>query len=460
MKSRKTFLSLSIVIFAIACLQLLSFSTFAKGKKPGGVGDGGGTGLACFLNIKDAEHALDSEGRIKPEYRARIHNLWVTDFIEFGSHVLIDPLKNESPEHYLERVIDQRVKPLSPLFAEKVKDALARIKKQPVDSLPALHDVGETPDLTDLLQRYKGCVFVQIAKRLESTENDPTIVVQYDADLYEKLFSLNTMDLTKIKPEWGIDQRKAIQNQAFLWLHEAIYAMGSELGHTKSVSARKLTSLLLSENLYNKTNGVLNSFDFLFVLHSTGFLDADFFGDPNDRSTNPVTIHIKMERRNALQDLFNRVERMVKDELKARRFDCDKIEARWKDTSCLWLAAGSMVSPFMVWSMHFTPQELESKPDVYAFLINAHSTFQYREIDSMEKLLNFEYDDSALLEKICSYVQASKKNSDQNRIVYKNDPGMLNFLSFSMSRAEKAHRYCQSLVKKPVETQRNTIPKF
>ncbi len=391
----------------------------------GGVSDGGGSGLACFDDQKTAKEALDSQGRLKERYRPLVRSIWATDYIE-NIRSFVRPLNSESPEQYLARIVADFITPLSPQFASQLTLALHDVRREtwkPADGLSAIFDVGETPHLEERLQFLTHCALVQIVRR-QDFRNQGVVRVQgieFDQELFENMtFSLNVGadQALKLSPvdtvyrraglkEIGsspvealkayIESNQGIQNQALIIMHEALYFMGVKMGHTTSVKARQLASLLLSRDTYTSLK---SNFDFLYLLYQTGFLGGGFF-NYNESGKNPADSQVKYQRILALKEIFARVGERQGEIFKAQGHDCEKIQNDW-DVSCLLLSSTTPWQSGVLAPYQFSHEELRAKPDALGFLAFVISQgSMYPEI-KLEPLVIFGADDSSLIRKLCT----------------------------------------------------------
>lgn len=211
------------------CLLLAPVLSFA-----GGWVSGGGEGLACWSTRMLAAGALDQEGRLTEVARHSMTSLEMVDIEEMALS-FSRPVAGESVDAFMQRLLLEKSKVTGPYFAETLALALSKVggpsgerkwRDRP-EGLVKIHDEGFRLKLSSPL-----CRFVQVAHRFEkrSAGQETEVRIEYDRDLYEKLYSL----VEKIDPKWGIF------NQAVLRLHEAFYLIRTEMGYHDSDSSRQM----------------------------------------------------------------------------------------------------------------------------------------------------------------------------------------------------------------------------
>lgn len=411
------------------CVQnfVIVSNSYAASKK-GGVGDGGGSAVACFgKNPKfDIKSVLDIDGRIKSEYRDEIGLLWLTDFYEsLGSPSTTDhtvdyiyPKDDETPETFLARVVRENIYPLSPAFAKSLEASLQATRRElwvpTTEGLPAILDHGEAVDLQRAMDGHKDfCTFVQIVRRKE-TLNSPEsmtskiISIEYDPDLYEKIFVLNK--------DIGIINNGILQ-QSFLLLHEALYAMGAQMGHTDSENTRKLGRILLRNGTYQQLN---SNFDFLYLLHNTGFLNSNLFGY---NKTRPV-------KQDSLLHSFTEI---------LNRISLRKYDVPYE------VSAELSTNIARQWPSLFTPSELDGNHKTMAFILFNILKYSKAPSSALEQLLT--YDENFSRKAIryeCSQLKIWIKANKFNQNLHQSRAENMNYLSQELIMLEKAKEFCDN----------------
>ncbi len=201
----------------------------------------GGDGVACFKDQKEASHAIDEAGKIKPEYRSKIERLFALDTWEYqNEYLFMAPMKNEDPVQYIVRAIDKHLSQDMPYFAEKLKKTIKILSTNEWKS--HWSDQGALPLILDQGSIGRSipeqCRLVQLAVRYahSSTGKIPEVFIDVDGDLIERM---------KNGPSWSDN----ILFTGTLLLHEAIWMSGVELNMPDSAASRKLTAAILSENV-------------------------------------------------------------------------------------------------------------------------------------------------------------------------------------------------------------------
>lgn len=438
---------ISVKILIIGYL-FAPLDSFAKGpRRRGGVGDGGGSGFACFnvgfrgiFTPNIVELALTTDGRIKPEYRAAMNLLWVTDYFEpVGKATsvgrfppLIHPEAGETPEIYLARVIEKTLRPVVPIFAARLQSALHEVRRErwiPVSDIPTIRDHGQTPDLKNLLATYPNCALVQIVHRREDFEPGPhskVLEIKFDPDLFDRLVSLSS------KEEEGVLQ------QALLLLHEALYSIGSQMGHVNSAKVRALTRWILSHDFALRDGR--QTLDVYFMLYSTEFFDL---------ADNNVELNL-MQRRLAFQDIVERIGQMREKELEESGHKCAEIRAN-NDVNCLTLTAGislQIARPFsrMNYEMMIGPEpllkifsesELTKHSSALAFVYNA----VLKNSPRLEALL-WQNNDTGLVRSECESIEEQVKRNRFLSNLFSTPPSPPGGFANESRILEKAKVYC------------------
>lgn len=437
----------------------------------GGVGDGGGSGVACFYTNKLTPDfpadAKDSSGRLTPYYRQWMNRIFVTDYMDssaakgirvFGRNIFVEPYATETPEAYIERVVVKRIQPLAPRFASKLKTALHRVRRElwiPVpEGLPDLPDVGQTPYLQD--GKQKECTSVQLVRRRESIDpvsgQSKVISIEFDPDLLEKI---QTVNVTSWGPLWMTVQ------QGILLLHEALYSVGTSLGHDNSVKVRALTRILLEEDF---SSAIQNNFQFLYLLYAHDFLSVSYFGfDPEALPENSE----EYARLMAFGEILKRVAEHSREELTRQGFDCETFERQWPDLNCkiqgLQKAMSSHGSFFRmdtdIYSF-YSEEQFERFSDAFSFLLTIPSRndrpnmfMQEWRSDGkfgsvwpetmLEQILIKGSDDVAIMKSVCPIIQGRLKSNGQARGPWF-APTQSRNLKLQDIFLRKAVRYCRS----------------
>lgn len=216
----------------------------------GGQGStGGGGGLACFKTTSEKNQMVNSNGLIPMENRSKILKLQTLDYFEvIRTKGFIQPATGEDAKTFLNRVIKTKIEPVNAIFAHRLEKALDLIKIKtwsPQRSLNLIFDWGEEDDayLRFLRENNPECAPIQIAVRhsIPKPGLHPIVSVEVDSDYFDRLATLNP-------------GAEGTINQAALYLHEAIYLLGSMLGQNTSEGTRQLVGILLSQGTYDSLN--------------------------------------------------------------------------------------------------------------------------------------------------------------------------------------------------------------
>lgn len=248
----------SVILFCAVSL----INSFCEAR--GWVSRGGGSGVACFQDIRDAVRARSQKGPLPQNLRQKIYSLQTTDLWEGEQENVPTPVKSNevNSDIYLHRILDKYYGTLSPQLMRRVGSALKAMDFASaipsIDGLERVFDLGKMNGLDffcndqrmDCPRELKSnCAFVQLAVRKSETNDDGSFThkVQIDLDLFQKLGMQDGV----------VNNQSRIQNQAALRLHEVLYLIGFELGNIDSARVRKIVPILLSslfaENL-NKSN--------------------------------------------------------------------------------------------------------------------------------------------------------------------------------------------------------------
>ncbi len=408
-------------------------------EKDGGVSDGGsGTGEVCFKAYNEqtgvfdnnlALRAIDEEGKIREGYRSQIRWLTLTEESESliedrelgglaGQSLSLYPaLPGETPETYLQRIIETKIQPLSPLFADHLHRALQATDPKnwiPVpEGLKRIPDLGTTPGIhgTILETMRNLCRKVQIVRRMDHPPSEATgysasvARIEYDPDLYERLISISEI-ADKSNPTKGVVAKAA------LWMHEALYALGVQLGHQNSVPARFATRALLSNMTY--IMGVKTSFEFLWMLDSLGYLSPEFFGYENLSSSSP-----DYQRLETLAHVFRVLHNAERN--KNSRFQnsfCDRMQEKWPDMDCHFLTAHDKRQFEFFWSNYLSPQQILDESDAFSWTFFS-ALLSYTQKDSyFESLFQPDVVSSKRLQSQCKWISGLEKYASRLSPVY------------------------------------------
>jgi len=441
----------------------------------GGVGDGGGTGMACFyqnrLTPNFPADVKDANGRLTPYYRNSMNQFMVTDDIDKSAINGVRtvnkrwisppeyPTENDTPESYLDRIVIQRVQPLAPHFAALLKTALYNVRREtwiPVpEGLSDTADLGDSPQIESQIQ--EGCTTVQIIRRIEiynPISGVSTVqAIEYDPDLIEKLRTVTNSSL-------GQKRYETLQ-LSILLLHEALYSVATSLDHSNSVKVRALAKTLMDENL---THTFKNNFQFLYLLYAHDFLNSSYFGyDPENNPENSG----EFTRLALFGEILKRIAEHSRDELIRKGFDCDIFEEQWPDLNCkiqgLQLAMNPYSSFFTmdtdIYSF-FSEDEFRNFSDVFSFLWtipsrNDHPCMSMKEWKSdgawgsiwpetmLEDILIKGRNDSAVIKTMCPIIAGRLEANHQA-----SGPWFSRHQSRNLKLQEiflqKAVRYCRS----------------
>lgn len=379
-----------------------------NGKAQGGVGDGGGSALACFNDEKIVPHVLDTEGRIKPEYRNSVAQLLITDALEQRENgAVFNSIPETTSEQYLNRIIQENIEPFSPAFARQLKLALAATHPSKWTdtgaSIPFIHDVGESPELSALLDFYKdNCVLVQLVHRKEIQTDHGTQVasIEYDQQLFNRIDSAKG------------DQRGSAYKKALIWLHEALYFMGSQFGQENSMQARQLAGYLLSRD----AKQLRDPASFLFMLDSLGYLQPQIYGFKKSNTASRSEMeNPKYQRLLLLSQIFELLHEKRRQQLtKVLNQDCAQINAVWKNADCNLYASKAIGYSIDADIIESISKQSISDHDAF-FLFAILSTWE-DDFTSFESLLDVAVDDTAMMEKLCLNPYAVSFLAPQHKI--------------------------------------------
>ncbi|MCM2323714.1 MAG: hypothetical protein NDJ90_10680 [Oligoflexia bacterium] len=364
-------LAVNSLVTCLLCVAAF-FSGHPHASADGGVSDGGGTGLACFETREEALSALDENGALKRGYRARIRSLDTTDAVEYETVYggFSTPLPGDSALTYLSRIIETRVKPFSPGFAEKLKKAITLADPKAWNSGPGrdgekvvlLNDLGDSFPLRQALRERPDCAVVPLINRRDINTGElwPRVKVTHDP-------ALLAIMRTAGKSRFG-----STLNEGILILHEALYILATKMGHRTSERTRDLAAILLSAN---PTHFIRSEIDFLRLLKYAGLDRLDLFFQTADSQLPPN----KHERYRAFDRLMNDSIAAEAELAKAvckstGANDCDKSEYIW-----------SYSRPFVaeVTETLWSKPALDHYSEAEAFMLMAWSIAERSTIESL-----------------------------------------------------------------------------
>jgi hypothetical protein len=436
----------------------------------GAISHGGGTGLACFADEPTAHSALDERGRLKDTHRPLIRSMVALDHLETlnrGGNPL--PNLNESAEAFLQRQINERIRPLSPLFAQAFERALKSVRRELWQAVPALErisDLGQTVELEQTLQDHKNCVPVQIIRRVEAGEGVQTRIerIEYDAELFEKLIVLEHGGLSFVPllhPTFvaeRLSERMGVYQQALFIGHEALYFMARQMGHVNASKVRRLAHVLLDGSLLVT---VEQNFDFLYLLKSTGFLPVIIreAGGPESRAQ-------------ALDRIFERYVNFRREQQRVSAKDCESFKAKWPDSTCESATAGNPIWLRSATRL-FTNDELESESDDFHLVLEALGFTAFQKEELAEDILKADsalrFDPSILrprpslfgiyltperpvklpnfAARICTAIESSLRSDSLDAEIIKQDPKMATYLWPKIYSRQRALQACRRIAK-------------
>lgn len=261
-------------------------------KTRGGVGDGGhgtrgGAAIACDgrLDPTTKFDLVDRNGRLKQSFVQETMSIFsVYDIKEVQPSEIIQIAPGENPEQYLARLVNEHIRPISPLFARRLEKALHDVRREtwkPKNNLARIQDKG-----TSFFDKYtrirsRRCVDVQIVHRNETNppqlpNSSQVTEIEYDQEYWKLLYDFNEKSV----------RGSGNFQYAVMILHEALYSMATQLGHNDSARTRSLVRILLEKATYEET---FHSFQFLSILNLHGFLDASHFGFEGKKPNQPGT---------------------------------------------------------------------------------------------------------------------------------------------------------------------------
>ncbi len=350
---------------------------------------GGGGVILCYRNSSDATEAV--RGGVLTEFgRSNMTSIEALDYFQFKKRMnFYEPKTDELPQDYLQRVLEIYLGRLSPGFSKKLQRALAKVNVESFRDrrdLPVIQDTG-TIFIQDIESENPNCRYVQLAIRLTQSVGSgemPPVLVGYDEDLYRKLSTM------------AKNQRVAVINQAIFLLHEALYYLGFELGHTDSSSSRSFANLLLSQDVFNETMEMSRSesdrikiFRKQLVLFGFDDFPELFVGDEKDPAA--VKRFSKTQRRRDYESYKTKVSEGVKRFLVEKNFSVRDVaistENQWKLVEHL----AKFVYP------GFSEGE--------AFSVVVESAFGLGVVSNIEVFREDGVDDSVELNAVCKYAE-------------------------------------------------------
>ncbi|MGZ3768654.1 MAG: hypothetical protein ACXVCP_10980 [Bdellovibrio sp.] len=212
----------------------------------GGWSGGGGSGVSCFKDPKDAalarqawEHAVP----ISPDLVKKIISLKVTDYWETENEIEYEiPYPGETVDSYLLRVLSP-LQRISPTIWRRLHNKLQSIfldAHLSQVSLTPYNDLGKI----ESAQKDPHCAFVQIAHRVSK--------LGPDGKTQEFTLVVDKNLLAILKTKSGKTSAEGLINQALLKLHEAIYLLGSETGQLTSEKTRLLSRMFLIQGFWKR----------------------------------------------------------------------------------------------------------------------------------------------------------------------------------------------------------------
>lgn len=209
-------------------------------------GSGGGGAVACFQSESDAEQVIDrNTRRFIPGREYLIQKLFTYDAVVNNQlrKDLILAQTNESVRQYLHRVLTSQIGQSHPAFAQKLFAAINEVDSHKWLNRQGLEFLNDTGNSTTMIS-IKECAvayYIQVVIRYSQSNHDqlPKTVLDADYALLARMHATNT-------------KAQAILYEALLVLHEALYAMATEMGHWGSLQVRQLAGDLLSKNLDQK----------------------------------------------------------------------------------------------------------------------------------------------------------------------------------------------------------------
>jgi hypothetical protein len=195
---------------------------------------GGGNGVSCpdYKKLDQIKNLLPSD---IDKYRViKSADLWVFEKTVFGIEAkYIEPQAGETADAYLSRIIESRIKPLNPVFAERITDALQWINQAPWNSVKGVRKINDS-DLAGSVPT--NCKPIQLVARYfkSNPPQKPEVFFDVDSDLVAQL---------------GDNLTDHVLNVAALKLHEALYMLAVETGQQDSDRTMEVVGLLLSDKL-------------------------------------------------------------------------------------------------------------------------------------------------------------------------------------------------------------------
>lgn len=226
--------SISLLIL-LTCLNVFQASTaLGKGKKPGGVGDGGGGGVACYAvraEAARAREALAKNGYLPEAFHDGIISLVPVDTFE-GEHFTFSFMQfgnsGESygtPREMLSQRIIKQIKVTSPLAAGRLEKAVSDIdfsRWVADERLPLTDDLGEQTHLREKLTNDPRCLRVPII--VQTVSEDSTGGLSVNIRYNPLMWDLLGRDLLGF----------GVANQAAMKFHEAMYFLGASIANVSN----------------------------------------------------------------------------------------------------------------------------------------------------------------------------------------------------------------------------------
>lgn len=279
----------------IIFICLTSFHpSISWGQRSGGVGDGGGSGIACFPSEKIANQAKSFQrmnGFLPDFLKEEIQSISTTDYFEsalerrkyliFPSHLSgFGHEDTTDPKSFLLLLIKNEIELRSPGFAKLLRNTLEMVdysKWQPDEKLSLISDLGSSQELELELAKAPRCILVQIIHRVfkstDSSQVEP--LIYYDPILYRKLF---THGLARDFNDRFAEPELGVLHQSILLLHEALYVLSAKMNSLTSFQVRRLTMMLLSPLTYIFVETEL---ELMRVLYLSGFDRLDLLYKSN-----------------------------------------------------------------------------------------------------------------------------------------------------------------------------------
>jgi hypothetical protein len=455
---------------------------YKSGEGSGGWGGSGGSGVVCFEDQRTAKKAI-RWGYLRDKYYSKIKNIYVLDYYEHkGDNFFPLNSPNETSEQYLERILFTYIYPLAPYFTTQLLEAINAITQEQWinnNKLKFLPDLARENAYEEPPRPIpSNCARVQLVIRYSKHRvcKKPYLFMDVNSKLLEKINELNTPEIATI-------------NKAFLILHEALYLIGSEIGHGSSYYIRSFTNQLLSKDnleMYQRLSKAMNNDNyqaqsFLSALEVWNFSQSQILYLKKTKSTPPYT---KQSRRisraitKSVQkglyyyfspELINEIkeaEKKAKDHVSRPPFYIDFSKA--KDPLLRTLSINPFERGFF--NYYFFTDEEE-------FLLQVEQYFGHGRIKQHSDILMIDHvDDKALLKESChlltqefignlygnfsplsEYIRRQKGRSMEQHIQYYKDYEQALFEQdeyylYARGQHFKALRYCHYLGQLPKDS--------